>query len=430
MTELGKIWLVYAALGIPEYLTVRGRELLEQATVISFREEHRPLLEGCRSDVIKRMSNANESVSISDLVIDAKRGHRVIYLVNPNAVTVEFLESTLEALELAQVPFALVPGVADLSPCCSERITRIFRKLGETSSERMPEVARCTSTDSTVSLNPSLAPSFLLNEYDSGPLFGKRLLLPRPVEQSRASAVAIRARGAIPVVFPLLTIEDPDEPYRVDEAIQQLSIYDWVLLTSANGTKRLIDAVQRNGLDARVFGGVKIGVIGPKTAEPLKAFGLTADLIAEEHVAEGLLLALASQQRMSRVLLFRAAEAREVLPEVLRARGVTVDVVAAYRTRRLGFEAGEPLRRLLLERRLDAVLVTSSSMAISLVDALGEAAPTLLLGTKVASIGPVTTRTLEDLGVHVGIVAKKYTVDGLLDALTDDWLPKSDRKSC
>jgi uroporphyrinogen-III synthase len=425
MTELGKIWLVYAALGIPESLTVRGRELLEQATVVSFREEHRTLLEGCRSDVMKRLSNAAESVSVSVLIDDAKRGHRVVYLVNPNGVTVESLESMLDAFEVAQVPFALVPGVANLSSNALERITRVFLQPRVTLSEVMPQVTRVTSTDSKECFNPALLPSFLFKEYDSGPLFGKRLLLPRPIEQSRASAVAIRARGAVPVVFPLLTIEDPEEKHRVDEAIQQLSIYDWVLLTSANGTKRLIDAVQRNGLDARALGGVKIGVIGPKTAEPLKAFGLTADLIAEEHVAEGLLLALASQQRMRRVLLFRAAEAREVLPEVLRARGVTVDVVAAYRTRRLGFEAGEPLRQLLREGHLDAVLVTSSSMAISLVDALGDAAPKLLEGTKVASIGPVTTKTLEDLGVRVGIVARKYTVDGLLDALTDEWLPKS-----
>lgn len=256
-----------------------------------------------------------------------------------------------------------------------------------------------------------------LRFFDKGALFGKRLLLPRPAAQARASAKEIRQRGAVAVVMPLIAIEDPEDLAAVERAVASLATYDWVLLTSANGAERLLDAITRAGRDARAFGSAKIGIIGPKTGEPLKRLGLVADLVAEEHVAEGLLLALAAQQTMKRVLLFRAADAREVLPETLRARGIEVDVVAAYQTLRVTGPGVLPLKEELVCGRLDAVLVTSSSMAQALGAALGPEAPELLRNTTVASIGPVTSASLEALGIAVNVVASRYTVQGLLDAL-------------
>jgi uroporphyrinogen-III synthase len=407
MTEPGKLWLVSAEDGTLERLSVQGRELLAQATVVGYYAEQQALLEVCAPDVVRRcLDGAGESNRA--LIEDAARGQRVLRLVNSAQDTCEALQAFITELERAGVAYATVPGVVALPTTAREAVARLRFVTSSTESEDV----------------------LVLRPFDSGALFGKRLLLPRPLEQSRESAALIRAYGAIPVVFPLLSIEEPDEIALVDRAVENLASYDWVLLTSANGAAKLIQAVERAGKDARAFGSVKIGVIGPKTAEPLRRFGLSADLVAEEHVAEGLLLALASQQRMHRVLLFRAAEAREVLPESLRAQGITVDVVAGYRTRRLGNDAAEPLRQRLREGALDAVLVTSSSMATSLVEALGDEAPALLARTIVASIGPVTTKTLERWGVQVTVCAQKYTVSGLLSALEREWVAKGANKPC
>jgi len=269
-----------------------------------------------------------------------------------------------------------------------------------------------------------------LRWYDNRPLFGKRLLLPRAANQAAATAHLVRERGAEPLCLPLISIEAPPDVERVHEAARSLRTYDWVVLTSPNGAERLLAALAHERLDARAFGSAKVGVIGPKTAEPLQRFGLNPDLIAEEYVAEGLLDALLSKQPLRRVLVFRAAEAREVLPEQLRAHGVEVDVVAAYQTRRLGEQSAEQLNAMLEQRQVDVVLVTSSSIAQSLVDALGSTARTRLSQVTVASIGPVTTRTLEQLGVRVDLTAPEHTIPGLLDALESYMLGQQTPNPC
>lgn len=269
-----------------------------------------------------------------------------------------------------------------------------------------------------------------LRWFDNRPLFGKRLLIARAPEQAATTAQLVRQRGAEPVCIPLISIEDPEDGAAVDSAVSQLSTYDWVLLTSANGAERLLRALERRGLDARAFGSAKIGVIGPKTAEPLTRFGLRPDLVAKDHLAEGLLRDLRSQAPMRRVLVFRAAEAREVLPEELRARGVEVDVVAAYRTRRLGEPQSAALRQSVATGALDAVLVTSSSMALALVEALGPEARNLLADLVVASIGPITGKTLVQLGVEPDVTASAYTIPGLLDALESHIVTSGNKKPC
>lgn len=268
-----------------------------------------------------------------------------------------------------------------------------------------------------------------LRWFDNRPLFGKRLLLARTTEQAASTAQLVRQRGAEPVCIPLIAVEDPEDGAAVDDAVSHLSTYDWVLLTSANGADRLLQALERRGLDARAFAGAKIGVIGPKTAEPLKRFGLRADLIASEHLAEGLLRDLLAQAPMGKVLVFRAAEAREVLPDELRARGIEVDVVAAYRTRRLGESQSATLRRSIENRSFDAVLVTSSSMALALVEALGPEARNLLRDLLVASIGPITSNTLVQLGVEPDVTATEHTIPGLLDAIESHFVATDNAKA-
>jgi uroporphyrinogen III methyltransferase / synthase len=253
--------------------------------------------------------------------------------------------------------------------------------------------------------------------YDNRPLFGKRILVPRPSEQARATARAIRDRGAEPIVFPVIELSDPPDPAALLEAARSLGNYDWVLFTSANGVERLFLALDALGRDARAFGAAKIGVIGPKTASALGARGIRPDLVAEEHVGEGLAVAIAEHGGARRVLIPRALEAREVLPDTLRAAGAEVDVVAAYQTRAIGPEQAAALRALFVEGGVDVALFTSSSTVTSLLGALGVGARALLGRVTVASIGPITGQTLERAGISANVTAERYTVDGLLDAL-------------
>jgi len=252
--------------------------------------------------------------------------------------------------------------------------------------------------------------------YDRLPLFGKRLLVPRAMEQARETSSAIRERGAEPVLFPVIEIVDPPDPGALDRAVRGLSSYDWVLFTSANGVERAFASMGRAGLDARAFGPARVGAIGPGTKTALEKRGIHPDVVAREFVGEGLareVLALGAK----RVLVLRALVARDALPDALRSAGVSVDVVAAYRTVAASPEKGAALAEKFASGELDVVLFTSSSTASGIVDLLGDRAAELLGKVVVASIGPVTSETLRGHGIRVDVSASEYTVSGLLDAL-------------
>ena len=261
-----------------------------------------------------------------------------------------------------------------------------------------------------------------LRWFDSRPLFGKSLLVPRPAEQGRVTAAAIRARGANPLLLPAIEITEPEDPAPLAVALLSLRSFDWVLFTSANGVERFMGALKRHGLDARAFANAKIGVIGPKTAAALASFGLYADAIAEEFVGEGLARAVLSQGMPKRVLLARALVARDALPDLLSAAGAEVTVVPVYRT--VTADAGAALRRHFEQAEIQIALFTSSSTVNAVVEALGPAAPKILARITVASIGPVTTQTLSEHGVKVDLTATRFTVDGLLDALESHFASK------
>lgn len=257
-----------------------------------------------------------------------------------------------------------------------------------------------------------------LRWYDSRPLFGRSVLVPRAPHQAGATARALRERGAEPVVFPVIQVVDPPDPGRLARAAREVSAYDWVLFTSANGVERFFVALSAAGRDARAFAGAKVGVIGPKTRASVQRFGITPDLVAEEFVGESLAEALGPDVAGKRVLIPRALVAREELPQLLLAAGAAVvDVVPAYETRPVTSERAGQLARSFEEGSLDAVLFTSGSTVSSLMDLLGERAVELLSKVTVASIGPITSRALEARGVTPNVTADVYTVAGLLDAL-------------
>ncbi len=253
-----------------------------------------------------------------------------------------------------------------------------------------------------------------LRWFDRKPLFGKRLLVPRPEHQARDTAARIRERSAEPVVFPVIQIVDPPDAGPLESALQTLSSYDWVLFTSSNGVDRFFAALTRAGRDARAFGTARVGVIGPGTGAALSRYGVRADVTAREYVGEGLAREIEGARR---VLVARALVARDALPEALRRAGAEVDVVPVYRTIPAAPERAAELRQLLESGGVDVLLFTSSSTVENVTDLLGPDAPALLGKTTVASIGPVTTSTLLSRNVRIDVTAEVYTVDGLLDAV-------------
>ncbi len=261
-----------------------------------------------------------------------------------------------------------------------------------------------------------------LRWFDTGPLFGKRVLVPRPLEQAVRTAQAIRERGAEPVIVPLIEIHPPPDPAALLAAARDAGSYDWVLFTSANGVDRFFAALRESGLDARAFRAARIAVIGPRTADALDRFGLRADLIAKEYVGEALARELLQSGVPRRVLLARALVARDVLPNLLREQGTQVDVVPAYETK------PAPAARVLeafTNGAIDSVLLTSSSTVSALAAALGAGAAEALRNVCVASIGPITSETARQLGIRVDVSATTYTVAGLLDALETHFRAKS-----
>lgn len=253
-----------------------------------------------------------------------------------------------------------------------------------------------------------------LSWFDRQPLFGQRVLVTRPAHQIAPTAVMLRRRGAQPIPFPTIALEPSPDPGRVRRAVDELDGYDLVAFTSDNGVQHFWRAIEDAGRDARAFGRARIAAIGPATAAGLRRHGLRADLVAETFVAEQLAETIVGELSPgARVLLPRAEIAREVLPEMLRAAGMTVDVVAVYRT----VTASPEHRLAALLDEIDVITLTSSSTVDKLVELLGEDAPRLLAGKVLASIGPITTKTAEDHGLTVAVTATVSTSPGLIEAL-------------
>ena len=239
------------------------------------------------------------------------------------------------------------------------------------------------------------------------PLFGKRVVVTRPRAQASILVDRLRELGAIPIEIPTIEIADPaDGGEALAEAVDRLGDYDWVALTSPNGAERLLGALH----DARDLGGVGLAAIGPGTAAVMAAANLVADLVPERYVAEGLLEVFPEPpDDGGRVLLVRAAEARDILPDGLREAGWEVDVIEAYQT--VPAEIADGQRDQVATA--DIATFTSSSTVARFVDAFGLAsAPPV-----VACLGPITARTARDLGIEVTVEAEVATVDGLVDAL-------------
>lgn len=269
-------------------------------------------------------------------------------------------------------------------------------------------------------------PDPALRWFEQQPLFGKRVLVTRARTQAAVTAELLQEHGADAVVVPTIEIHPPPDAAPLAEALARLrsGAYAWVAFTSANGVEMTWRALVEGGRDARIFGAAHLAAIGPATARALERHGLHADVVAAEFRGEGLakdLLVALGETPSASILLARAARARDVLPQALRAAGHSVDIVSVYETRPPAAESVQALARELELGRIDAITFTSSSTVDNLCDLLGSAVPELLRSTRVASIGPITTASAVARGVRVDITARTYTVPGLVEALEESY---------
>jgi uroporphyrinogen III methyltransferase/synthase len=264
-----------------------------------------------------------------------------------------------------------------------------------------------------------------LRWFESLPLAGKRILITRAREQSSVLAQLLEAAGAEVVEFPTIAFQPPESWEPLDDAIRRLGEYDWVLFTSANGVRAFGERLQGAGQDCRALAGKTVCAIGPATAAALQSLGIRADLVPAEFRAEALVQAIATRDlRGARMLLVRAAEAREVLPEELTRRGARIDVVPAYRTVRAAGDV-EEVRALLRDRKIQVATFASSSTVKQFFALLGPEAKALLAGVTVAAIGPITAQTAAAHGVPCQVVPEQYTIPALVAALVTHLAPET-----
>jgi uroporphyrinogen III methyltransferase / synthase len=259
-----------------------------------------------------------------------------------------------------------------------------------------------------------------LNWFEQRPLFGRCVVVTRAREQASDFKGLLQQCGAHCIEFPTIAIEPPASWEPLDQAVRQLSSYQWVIFTSVNGVLHFMRRLQAAGLDVRELKGVRLAAIGPKTAEALERCGLRLDLVPGEYRAEAVLKGLGpSAVQGQRVLLPRAVEARDLLPDTLRQWGARVDVVPAYQTVLPGHQSAEVLEAL-RQGQVHCVTFTSSSTVSNFFrmfqqDDLLKA----LQGVAIACIGPVTAQTAEKYGLKIDILPEDYTIPALVDAIQD-----------
>jgi uroporphyrinogen III methyltransferase/synthase len=258
-----------------------------------------------------------------------------------------------------------------------------------------------------------------LSWFETKPLFGWRVLVPRTKEQADEVCDLLRARGAVPEQVPTIAVEPPRTPQQMERAVKGLVTgrYQWIGFTSVNAVRAIREKFEEYGLDARAFAGVKVAAVGEQTARALRAFGIMPDLVPEgEQSAEGLAGAWPVYDDVldpiNRVLLPRADIATEGLLSRLTELGWEAEDVTAYRTVRAA-PPPAPIREAIKGGGFDAVLFTSSSTVRNLIGIAGK--PHAV--TVIAVIGPQTAKTAAEFGLRVDVVAEKPSVAALVEAL-------------
>jgi uroporphyrinogen-III synthase len=248
-------------------------------------------------------------------------------------------------------------------------------------------------------------------------LAGVCVLVGRARHQAGALSGELRKLGATVLEIPFIEIRKPRSFKPLDSALVNLGGYDWLILTSVNGVEAMWDRLTKLRLTKTSLKQLRIAAIGPATKKAIEQRGVKVDVVPKEYVAESVVRSLRRQVNGKRVLLVRAKVARDVIPHELRKAGAHVDVVEAYETvvpkssrTRLRSALANP------QQRPHVVTFTSSSTVRNFVALLGSRKASVE-GIRLASIGPVTSSTLRELGLRVDIAAKEFTIPGLVEAI-------------
>jgi uroporphyrinogen III methyltransferase / synthase len=322
----------------------------------------------------------------------------------------EVLERLAAAGRDAQTPVAV-----------TERGTTTEQRTQVTSLGEAAEAMAQGNAPVLAIVGPTVAMRETMSWFETKPLFGWSVLVPRTKEQSGSTIARLEHHGARSTIVPTISVEPPRTPLQLERAIKGMVTgrYEWIGFTSVNAVRAIREKFDEFGLDARSFAGLKVAAVGGVTADALREWGINPDLVpVEEQSAAGLLAEWppfdADLDPINRVFLPRADIATETLVAGLIDMGWEVDDVTAYRTVRAAPPAA-PIRDAIKAGAFDAVLFTSSSTVRNLVGIAGKPHAS----TVIACIGPATARTAEELGLRVDVLAAEPSAESLVDGLAD-----------
>jgi uroporphyrinogen III methyltransferase / synthase len=479
---VGRITFVGAGPGDPGLLTVRAADTLRTAPLLLIDPDVPPgvvALAGPAAEVRPAVGDPTEVAKA--LVAEARGGHHVVRLVAGDPLSADAVVREATAVAKTGIPFDVVPGVPATVgvpayagvPLGSAHTTADARgagldwaalaaapgtlvldataaHLGALSAAliehgRDPASPVSVTADGTgagqrtvattladlerdggglpgslvVAVGPAVPQRDRLSWWESRPLYGWKVLVPRTKEQAGAMSERLRMYGAIPVEVPTIAVEPPRTPAQMERAIKGLVTgrYEWIVFTSTNAVRAVREKFTEFGLDARAFAGVKIACVGEATAAAVRAFGIEPELTPSgEQSSEGLLADFPPYDDVldpiDRVLLPRADIATETLAEGLRERRWEIDDVTAYRTVRAAPPPAE-IRDAIKSGGFDAVCFTSSSTVRNLVGIAGKPHAR----TVVACIGPQTAATAREFGLRSDVEPEAAQVPALVDAL-------------
>jgi uroporphyrinogen III methyltransferase/synthase len=479
----GRISFVGAGPGDPGLLTVNALETLRSADLV-VADADVPAAVTALSHAEVRSAEATPADTAKAILAEARAGLVVVRLVAGDPFGHDDVVKEALAVAKTVIPFDVVPGVplaigatayagvplgatytaADVRDLSSTDFEALARSAGTVAvtvdaadvqllGEQLvvnglkPDTAVTVSCDATgtaqhtvvgtlgelelaavgmvgqvvVAIGKAAALRDRLAWWESRPLYGWKVLVPRTKEQAGAMSERLRSYGAVPVEVPTIAVEPPRTPTQMERALKGLVTgrYEWIVFTSTNAVRAVREKFEEYGLDARAFAGVKIACVGEATADAVRDFGIRPELVpAGEQSSEGLLADFPPYDDVldpiDRVLLPRADIATETLAAGLRERGWEIDDVTAYRTVRAAPPAAE-IRDAIKSGGFQAVCFTSSSTVRNLVGIAGKPHAR----TVVACIGPQTAATAKEFGLRIDVQPEQATVPALIDALAE-----------
>ncbi len=476
---VGHVVFIGAGPGDPGLLTVRAADALRSADIVIVDDSVSPAIVGLAGGEVRKADPASGE-NVKTLLAEARNGMTVARLVAGDVLSDDCAAREALAVAKTAVPFEIVPGVptgagaaayagvpygavytaadivedTDVEALASAPGTLVLTvaaaavtALGDQLVAHglkpdTPVTVSCAATTTAqqtvggtlselelaavgmagplvVTVGKAAAQREKLSWWESRPLYGWKALVPRTKEQAGAMSDRLRGYGAVPVEVPTIAVEPPRTPTQMERAIKGLVTgrYEWIVFTSTNAVRAVREKFEDFGLDARAFAGVKIACVGEATADAVRAFGITPELLPSgEQSSEGLLADFPPYDDVldpiNRVLLPRADIATETLAAGLREMGWEIDDVTAYRTVRAAPPAAE-IRDAIKSGGFQAVCFTSSSTVRNLVGIAGKPHAR----TIVACIGPQTAATAREFGLRVDVEPEVATAAALVDAL-------------